>query len=392
MKKIGLFLLMILLFLPGGATVFYFLYVGQKIKRIKSAEIAQLEANKANAIQSVQKAKNVILLIGDGMGLAQVSAGMAINGNQLQLERCTTVGLSKTSAANRYITDSASSATAMSSGKKTNNGAIAVTPDEKPTVTILEMAEEQGMSTGLIATSKITHATPAAFIAHERNRGSYEAIAADFLDTEVDVVIGGGMQNFVQREDGRNLIDELKGLGYEIFESMEALLSSDSKKLYALCAEDDMPTMTQGRGEFLGDAIMTAIDRLSQNEKGFFLMAESSQIDWGGHDNNAEYVITETLDFDKSIGQVLDFAAQDSQTLVIITADHETGGMSITEYDRELEEFGFKFSTFGHTPIMVPVYAYGPGSEAFTGIYENTEIFFKMVQALGLNTEQANLD
>ena len=391
MKKFGRFLLLLLIFLAGGATVFYFLYVGQKLKRIKSAEIAQLKVNAANTAPSVKKAKNVILLIGDGMGLAQVSAGMAINNNQLQLERCTSVGLSKTSAANRYITDSASSATAMSSGKKTNNGAIAVTPDDEPTVTILEMAEGQGMSTGLIATSKITHATPAAFIAHERNRGSYEAIAADFLDTEVDVVIGGGMQNFVQREDGRNLIDELKALGYEIFESMESLLSSDSKKLYALCAEDDMPTMTEGRGEFLGNAIMTAVDRLSQNEKGFFLMAESSQIDWGGHDNNAEYVVTEMLDFDKSIGQVLDFAAQDSQTLVIITADHETGGMSITDYDPELEEFDFKFSTLGHTPIMVPVYAYGPGSEAFTGIYENTEIFFKMIQALGLESEPANM-
>lgn len=392
MKKFGRFLLLFLIFLAGGTAVFFFLFAAQKVKRKEAAEITQLKINKANTLQLAAKAKNVILLIGDGMGLAQVSAGMAINNNQLQLERCTTVGLSKTTAANRYITDSASAATAMSSGKKTNNGAIAVTPDLQPTETILEMAEKQGMSTGLIATSKITHATPAAFIAHEKNRGSYEAIAADFLDTEVDVVIGGGMKHFAQREDERNLIDELKKLGYEIFESMESLLQSDSKKLYALCAEEDMPTMIEGRGDFLGNAIQTAIARLSQNEKGFFLMAESSQIDWGGHDNNADYVITEMLDFDQSIGQVLDFAAQDSQTLVIITADHETGGLSITDYDQELKEFDLKFSTFGHTPIMIPVYAYGPGSEAFTGIYENTEIFYKMVQALGLESEQAILD
>ena len=388
MKLFGRILLLILIFLAGGATVFYLFFTVQKVKRKEAAEINQLKINKANAAKEVGQARNVILLIGDGMGLAQVSAGMAINNNQLQLERCTTTGLSKTSAANRYITDSASSATAMSSGKKTNNGAIAVTPDELPTETILEIAEERGLSTGLIATSKITHATPAAFIAHERNRGSYEAIAADFLDTEVDVVIGGGMENFTQREDERNLIEELKGLGYDVFDNLESLLKSNSRKLYALCAEEDMPTMIEGRGDFLGNAIETAIDRLSQNEEGFFLMAEASQIDWGGHDNNADYVITEMLDFDNSIGRVLDFAAKDSQTLVIITADHETGGMSITDYDQELKEFDIRFSTLGHTPIMVPVYAFGPGSEAFTGIYENTEIFFKMLKALGWEKEE----
>lgn len=384
MKKIGYSLLLLLIFLAGGGTVYYILTLSNRVKIKKESQANFIETQSQNPLpQRLSKVKNIILLIGDGMGLAQVSAGMAVNKDRLELERCTHIGLSKTSAADKYITDSAASGTAMSSGKKTNNGMIAMTPDGTHTETILEIAEKRGLKTGLVATSTITHATPASFIAHEEKRGSYHAIAADFLKTEVDVVIGGGRAHFNEREDGKDLLQELEEMGYAIYDNIADIATTSAEKFYGLCAGAAMPTIEEGRGEFLRQAVEAAIKNLSKHEQGFFLMAEASQIDWGGHANNGDYVVTEMLDFDQTIGKVLDFALADSETLVIITADHETGGLTLTDFDKENQEINLQFSTTHHTPIMVPVYAFGPGAELFTGIYENTEIFHKMLSVLG---------
>lgn len=382
MKKLLFIGLLLLIFLAGAGAMYYFLGISQKVftQDVPRASNGTMATNSL-MVSPQKRAKNIILLIGDGMGLAQVSAAMAVNDHHLQLERCTHTGLSKTAAANKYITDSAAAGTAMACGIKTNNGVIAMTPDEEPVESILEIAEKKGLGTGLIATSKITHATPASFIAHENRRSSYEAIALDFLQTEVDVVIGGGLMHFNDREDERDLTRELTDKGYTIYDSFEQVRTTEATLFYGLCAEDDMPTMQQGRGDFLPTSVEIAMEKLSRHEKGFFLMAEGSQIDWGGHDRNADYVITEMLDFDEAIGKVLDFAVADSETLVIITADHETGGLSLTEYNDSTGELGMHFSSWHHTPIMVPVYAYGPGAELFTGIYENTEIFHKMLAA-----------
>jgi alkaline phosphatase len=305
------------------------------------------------------------------------------------LENCKNIGFIKTYSSDNYITDSAAGATAFSTGKKTYNGAIGLDKDGKPLKTILEMAEEKGLSTGLVATSKITHATPASFIAHQPNREMYEAIAADFLNTDIDVFIGGGKKEFESREDGRNLLEELKKNKYQIVDDVSKLARVKKGKLAALLNDDHMPNVKginnqPGRGDMLQKATKTALNILGKNKDGFFLMIEGSQIDWGGHSNLAWYVVDEMLDFDKSIGQVLKFAAKDGETLVIITADHETGGFSLTDGNLSTGAIEGSFTTTQHTGVMVPVFAFGPGAKEFIGIYENTAIFDKMIKALGL--------
>jgi alkaline phosphatase len=244
---------------------------------------------------------------------------------------------------------------------------------------ILEIAESNGLSTGLISTSSITHATPASFIAHQSSRGSYEDIAMDFLKTEVDVFIGGGYDHFAKRKDKLNLIDSLKVRGYEVDTLMDMILKSSSLKLAGLTAPVHNPYRLNGRGNMLPASSGKAIEILNKNQKGFFLMIEGSQIDWAGHANYADTLIDETLDFDKAVGVALDFAQNDGHTLVVVTADHETGGVTITGGDLLTHNVKLNFSTKDHTAVMVPVYAFGPGAEKFTGIYDNTEVFQKIL-------------
>lgn len=330
-----------------------------------------------------KKPRNVILMIGDGMGVAQVYAGITANGGHLFLDNFKHLGFSKTSSADNYITDSAAAGTALSTGQKTYNGAIGVNMDTVAIKTILEMAEDKQLATGLISTSAITHATPASFIAHQASRGSYEDIAADFLTTDIDVFIGGGYKHFTQRADKRDLTRELQQKGYQVMRTMDGIAKVKSGKLAGLTAEEhngafpvrtmDLPLSTE-----------TALNILDQNKKGFFIMIEGSQIDWGGHANNTIYVVNEMLDFDRAIGKALEFAAGDGETLIIVTADHETGGMAIVGGDRKTGMVKAAFPTGDHSGIMVPVFAYGPGAENFTGIMENTDIPKKIMKLMGL--------
>ncbi len=330
---------------------------------------------------------NVILMIGDGMGVAQIQAAILAADQALNLESLSNIGFSKTNNVDGKITDSAAGGTAMACGVKTYNGAIGMDANKQPVKSILHYAEEAGLASGLVATSTITHATPASFIAHEESRKSYQAIARDFLDTDIDVFIGGGYNDFARRDDGLNLIDSLTARGYQVVTDQADLAAIKSGKLAALLNEGPMPPVALGRGDMLPEAAAKAIELLKQDPDGFFLMVEGSQIDWGGHENNIGYVVTELLDFDKTIGRVLDFARQDGNTLVIITADHETGGLSLLDVDVLGDSTAVNFSTDYHTGVMVPVYAYGPGAEAFMGTYENTAIFDKMMAALGLDKQ-----
>jgi alkaline phosphatase len=330
-----------------------------------------------------QKPRKVILMIGDGMGLAQIYAGMTAKGGHLALERCRIIGLSKTNSADDYVTDSAAGATAFSIGQKTFNGAIGVDSTGKPVKTILEEAEAQGLATGLVATSSVTHATPAAFIAHQKSRKMEEEIALDFLKTPVDVFIGGGQKFFMKRKDGRNLIDSLKAKGYFVALSKEDLLKYRAPQpLAALLAENSLPRYSQGRGDLLKKAALIAIETLNKNPKGFFLMIEGSQIDWGGHNNDTQYIVEEMVDFDNTIEAVLDFAEKDGNTLVIITADHETGGFALVNGSLAKRTVEGKFITTEHTAEPVPVFAFGPGAEEFQGFYHNTEIYHKIKKLL----------
>lgn len=328
-----------------------------------------------------KKPKNIILMIGDGMGVAQVFAGITANGGSLFLDNFKHIGFSRTQSADNFITDSAAGGTAISTGKKTYNGAIGVDVDKNPVKTILEEAEENGLFTGLVSTSAITHATPASFIAHQGSRSSYEDIAADFMKIDIEVFIGGGYDHFAKRADGRNLVDELKVKGYTVEQDIEKIKETRSGKLAGLVAPEHADRVTE-RKDMLPIATQTAINILSTGRKGFFLMVEGSQIDFGGHAESTVHVVEDMLDFDKAIGKALEFAASNGETLVIVTADHETGGMAVLGGDFKTGHVRGEFTTTNHSPIMVPVFAYGPGAQNFTGIMENTDIHKKMKEIL----------
>ncbi len=342
---------------------------------------------KAEFNGSFSQAKNIILMIGDGMGLGQVSAALYMNSNRLNLEHFPVIGLQKTYSGNNLITDSAAAATAIACGVKTYNGAVGMGMDTLAKPSILEQAEKQGFATGMVATSTIVHATPASFIAHQPLRALYENIALEFLNTEIDFFIGGGKKYFDRRTDDRNLIKELRQKDYTVQNYFNIPLNEvmlPRKKNFVYFTADDDPLPVQRGRTYLTAASKMGISFLkNHSEKGFFLMIEGSQIDWGGHANNAEYVVSETLDFDRAIGEVLEFAKRDQNTLVIVTADHETGGLAIVEGSK-MDEVKAEFPTGKHTGTLIPVFAYGPGSELFGGIYENTEIYFKMKKAMGL--------
>lgn len=333
--------------------------------------------------KSPKKAKNIILLIGDGMGVTQIYSAMAVSEKSLNFERFKHIGFHKTHSASDYVTDSGAGGTALATGQKTRNGCIAVDSIGNILKTILEYAEENQLATGLVSTSSILHATPASFIAHELNRNDYENIAHDFLDVDIDLFIGGGKKQFVDRKDKLNLIDSLKMRDYKVINGIENLNTEEEGKFAVFTAEDHNPKFSDGRGGMLPVSTEKAIEILSKDDEGFFLMVEGSQIDWGGHDNDINYVVSETLDFDKAIAKALNFAKEDGETLVIVTADHETGGLSLVDGDREAKTIKVNFSTDHHTAVMVPVFVFGPGAEDFGGIYENTEIFEKMMRAFG---------
>jgi alkaline phosphatase len=327
------------------------------------------------------KAKNIILMIGDGMGAAQVFAAYTAQKGQSHMMSFPVTGFSMTQSASHYITDSGAGGTALATGKRTYNGAIGVDMNKQPLPTILEIAKQNGLATGIVVSCAVTHATPASFYAHQASRAQDEDIAADLLKTQPDVIIGGGYKAFADRKDGRNLIEELKKAGYQVADSTAELSNYKSGKLAALVAQGHPAKVTAGRGDLLPKATQTALNILSQNKKGFFLMVEGSQIDWGGHDNDVEYIVQETIDFDKTVGVALEFAKKDGNTLVIVTADHETGGFALTEGNIAEGKVGGKFILKDHTAVMVPIFAYGPGAEAFMGVQLNTDIFHKMLNA-----------
>lgn len=335
---------------------------------------------------SITRPKNIIFMVGDGMGITQVTAGLYSNDNHLELERCPITGFHKSYSSNYLTTDSSAGATAFACGKKSYNGAIAVDDDKDPMPTILEEAEKYGWATGLVVTSTIAHATPACFIAHVESRKQYEDIATFFPESGIDLFIGGGSKYFNARKDQRNIIQEMKDLGYVIKdmkeESIDEVVMDPSKPFGFFTSKKDPKTYRQGR-RYLPMAAKRAVTFLDErSDKGFFMMIEGSQIDWGGHSRDGKYIIEEMLDFDRTIGNVLDWAEKDGETLVVITADHETGGFAILPSSK-MNKLKTKFATDYHTPVLIPVFAFGPGSEKFSGIYENTDIYQKMVAAFG---------
>ena len=346
-------------------------------------------------------AKNVILLIGDGTGLSQISSAFYFKKTSPNYARFKSIGLISTSSSREKITDSAAGATAFASGVKTYNGAIGVADDSSEVRTLVEIVSTQHIKTGVISTSSIQHATPACFYAHVIDRGLYEDIASDMVDSEIDFFAGGGRKFFNNRMDGKDLLEELKkkGFGIDTTALNDFTEIKEYSKMAYLLAENHMAPVSTGRGDFLPKATELGIQFLNKGAENsnFFMMVEGSQVDWGGHDNDPDYLISELIDFDDAIGKALDFAEKDGNTLVIVTADHETGGFTLSSTLKRGEdgrsysdynEITGTFSTEGHSATLIPVFAYGPGAEAFTGIYENTDIFHKILEATNWNKEK----
>ncbi|MCA1755834.1 MAG: alkaline phosphatase [Bacteroidales bacterium] len=329
--------------------------------------------------------KNVILLIGDGMGVTQLYAAMSVVKKSLYLESAKFIGFNRTHSWDDYSTDSAAGGTALATGVKTRNGIIGMRADSMSLPNLIELAHRRGLAGGVVSTSSVTHATPAAFVAHNISRNQYEEIATDFLKTMPEVFIGGGYDNFANRRDGANYIPELKEKGYTVVTSVEELLEVDgADRLAGLLAPGHMPAMSDGRGDMLSYASLKAIETLSRNENGYFLMVEASQIDWGGHENNTDYIIREVLDLDRTLGVLLDYAKLNGETLIVVTSDHETGGMALPYGDVHDRSVAAEYTSTGHTGVIVPVFAFGPGADEFTGFYENTDLFKKIKTLLGL--------
>ncbi len=335
-----------------------------------------------------EKPTNIIFLIGDGMGLSAVSTGFYFGDQPSVFKRFYEIGLQQTSSATHKVTDSAASGTALATGKKTYNGAIGVDTTKTSHQNIAELVASMGWSTGVVATSTISHATPASFYAHVEQRSMEDEIAAQLLASEIDFFAGGGRDKFNMRKDSTDLLLLAVDKGFIIDTTglpAPGTLSGDQK--YGFLPEPgSMPPMIHGRGDFLPEATTLAISHLSQNQEGFFLMVESSQIDWAGHANDSEYLVSEMLDFEKVIAAALDFAEKDGNTLVVVTADHETGGFTLGPKTGETDESGYSdysaiepvFATGHHSATLIPVFAFGPGAGEFKGIYQNTDIFHKM--------------
>lgn len=325
-----------------------------------------------------KKVKNVILMIGDGMSLMHVYTAWAANRGKLWLENAQATGLSKTWAVKKLVTDSGSGGTSLATGVKTVYHAVGVDPEGKPLTSLVDVAKELGKDAGMAVTCRLWDATPCDFCCHNIDRDKEEELVGDYPTSGVDFVFGGGAQKFTNRKDGRDIFKELQKKGYHVSRTLDDFFAYDkNSRIFAVPYDKDTP-LPDERGDLLARASMKGISLMNQNKNGFFMMIEGSQLDDYGHFNQLDMLMKETLDFDKTIGEVMKWAAKDGETLVVVTADHETGGLTLVNGNKDEGRMECCFSTKDHSGAMVPVYAFGPGAENFTGIFENTDVFKKI--------------
>lgn len=325
-----------------------------------------------------KKVKNVILMIGDGMSLMHVYTAWTANRGKLWLENAQATGLSKTWAVKKLVTDSGSGGTSLATGVKTVYHAVGVDPEGKPLTSLVDVAKELGKDAGMAVTCRLWDATPCDFCCHNIDRDKEEELVGDYPTSGVDFVFGGGAQKFTNRKDGRDIFKELQKKGYHVSRTLDDFFAYDkNSRIFAVPYDKDTP-LPDERGDLLARASMKGISLMNQNKNGFFMMIEGSQLDDYGHFNQLDLLMKETLDFDKTIGEVMKWAAKDGETLVVVTADHETGGLTLVNGNKDEGRVECCFSSKDHTGAMVPVYAFGPGAENFTGIFENTDVFKKI--------------
>ena len=323
-----------------------------------------------------KKVKNIIFMIGDGMGLEQISAAWVCNGGALNLDNFTKVGIQRTYSANKLVTDSAAAGSALATGQKTNNGMIAMNPDSVAVKSLAEEAMEKGKRAGAAVTCRVTDATPAVFFSHAPSRKLMDDIAIQMTNSDLYFLSGGGTKYWSGREDGVDLVGQAEAMGYTYVETKEDMMAVEEGPVIALMDEYELQPALD-RGDILPSAVEKAL-QLLDNKKGFFLMIEGSMIDDGGHDNKAGKTMEEIFDFDRTLGLVLEWAEKDGETLVIVTADHATGGMTLLGGSIDEKKIRINYSTTGHNGVALPVFAWGPHSEDFVGIYENAELSDKI--------------
>lgn len=313
----------------------------------------------------------IILLIGDGNGLAQISVGLFANGNELNLTQLKNMGLVKTQAADDFTTDSAAGATAYATGHKTNNRALGVGPSGMSLDNLPDILDGYGFRSGIITTDQLTGATPSAFYAHHAERDDASEIASFLPKSNLDLFIGGGEEKFTEQKEA------LEDAGF----LLNKLDLATSKKIGYFASKGSLPAkLGSDRGDYLKESTKFGLNFLGKEQSPFFFMIEAAMIDSGGHGNNSSLLISEMLDFDEAIGEVIQYADQNPGTLVIITADHETGGVSIPQGDIASSTLELAYHSDDHTGIMVPIFAYGAHSDEFRGVYENTEVFHKIMK------------
>jgi alkaline phosphatase len=318
--------------------------------------------------------KQILFLIGDGNGLAQISSGIVANGGELTLTQLRTIGLVKTQAADDFTTDSASGATAMATGQKANNRALGLNALGDSIPNLPYFLSQKGFKSGLVTNDELTGATPAAFYAHHPERDAAAAIAGYLPTSALNLAIGGGGRIFNK--------EKLSQSGFTLVSDLQELSAVKESRVAHFASEGGMPSMEAGRGNFLSQAFLQASSYLGKGKSPFFLMLEAAKIDSGGHSNSPSTIVTELLDFDRAIAEAIRYADTHPGTLVLVTADHETGGVSIPQGDLKRREVELAFHSDDHTGILVPLFAYGARSSAFAGVYDNTEIFHRLLKVI----------
>lgn len=415
----------------------------------------------APATRPTERPVNVILMIADGCGTASATLARGVAGRPLALDSIL-VGQVETGSANSRITDSAAAATALASGVKTDNRMVGRDPTGRSVPTLFERARERGMATGLVVKSTITDATPAAFAAHVHNRASEDSIAVQELDHGVDVMLGGGREWFLpsgsggSRKDSLDVVARAKSRGWTYVETPTELARVTHGPLLGLFAPGDMSFALDrdpAKEPSLPEMAAKALALLGPSRRGFFLMIEGSLVDHAGHANDPASHARELLEYDETVREVLRFARQNGRTLVVTTADHETGGLGLGRRlgDRSIYELhpealapvrsttarmaerilagaaadslvqadmggpltdaerallmpaiaakagvtqalgaieslraSLDWTTGGHSAVDVNLYAFGPGSERFRGLHDNTEIARLLAERIGV--------
>ena len=365
-----------------------------------------------NNVEEKTQVKNVIYLIGDGMGFGAVSSLLLSEDSLTGFEQAPVIGLSETCSTNNYVTDSPAGGTALATGIRTKNGYLGVDPEGKQLTSVLRKAQAIGKRSGIVVNTVLTEATPAAFYASVTSRSMSFEIAKQFTESGVDVAIGAGLEPFIHRPDSTDLTATLINKGYDVYLDWEAILNTSSDKFVGIlpmsdvhrknksrnitvgaadgadvCLAAKLAASSEGNADttrlseptvYLEKATAKALELLSRNNRqGFFLMIESAIIDGYGHNNDSEGMIEEMKEFDCTLRQLITYVNQHPETLLVVTADHETGGTFVSYNSFEAGNptlLKLSFSTKGHTGTIVPVFAYGAGAESFAGVMKNTDL------------------